>query len=112
MPSKFWRSNKDLSRRRILPGSRLEGPWKRRQRGPLHIHIPELFAISGLPILAVGDSQPSSIARQGRIIAFAYRAIGFFYQEHDAVFIALGDLDLVAGLANEVGNVDHRQRIG
>src|SRR5262245_5533013 len=57
----------------------------------------------------VATSQTSIVCRT---IAFSYRPIRLLYQEHDAAFIALGDLDLVAGLANEIWDVDHRQRIG
>src|SRR4051812_19213816 len=40
------------------------------------------------------------------------RSISLFDQEHDSMFRAPGDLDLIAGLPDQVGNVDHRQRIG
>src|SRR5262249_7524459 len=40
------------------------------------------------------------------------QAINFFDYEHDTLFAAFGDLDLVASFADQVRNVDHRQRIG
>ena len=47
-----------------------------------------------------------------RSLGFSYRAIRFLYQENDARVGALGDLDLVAGFADQIRNIDHRQRIG
>ena len=51
-------------------------------------------------------------SRTQRSIGAVYRSIRFFYQEHDARLVALGDLHRVARLADQVRNVNHRQRIG
>ena len=40
------------------------------------------------------------------------RSIGFSDQKNDLAFVALNDLDSVAGLADQVRDVDNRQRIG
>jgi hypothetical protein len=64
----------------------------------------ELFAVTRYPrIYAQGARAENSFVRQRRTICFAYRAIGLLDQKNDPAFAALGDLNLVAGLANEVG---------
>src|SRR5437667_2236384 len=47
-----------------------------------------------------------------RSIAFLNRSICFFDHENDPLRSAFSDLDLVAGILNQIWNVDHRERIG
>ena len=56
--------------------------------------------------VASSSRSMASVTRNGR------RLTGFFDQEYNALPAALGDLDLVSGLADQIRNVDHRQRIG
>lgn len=46
------------------------------------------------------------------IIWLSDQAICFFNHEHDSVLRAFGDLDLIAGFADQIGDIDNRQRIG
>src|SRR5258708_5189674 len=59
-----------------------------------------------------GAQRGNSFVRQSRTICFSYRSIGLLDQKNNPAFAALGDLHLVSGLADEVGDIDHRQWIG
>jgi len=41
-----------------------------------------------------------------------HRDIGFLNQEHNPVLAVFGDLNFVAGLPDQVWDIDHRKRIG
>src|SRR5215217_5936244 len=47
-----------------------------------------------------------------RSISVLYRTIYLLYKKNDAACHALGNLDLVAGFPDQIGNIDHRQWIG
>src|SRR5215216_865503 len=45
-------------------------------------------------------------------ISVLYRTIYLLYKKNDAACHALGNLNLVAGFPDQIGNIDHRQWIG
>ena len=62
--------------------------------------------------LAVPISNRPAFHSKRLIIRLSDRAICFFNHEHDSVVRTFRDLDLVAGFADQIGDIDDRQRIG
>jgi hypothetical protein len=68
------------------------------------------------PAESVFVGMPNAKQKQSDIPSERYRRRrmtgGFFDQKYDSALVAFRDLDPVTGLADQIGNVDHRQRIG
>src|SRR3569833_3895572 len=65
-------------------------------RPPRHVGVDAGFAVSTLIVVSPD----------------VRTAVRLLDQEHDAGLAAFGYLDLVAGLADQIGDIDHGQRIG
>lgn len=69
-------------------------------------------SIPALCLFSVPACLNEGSGKEGLTICLSDQAICLFDQEHDPLLRTFGDLELVPGLPDQIGDIDYRQRIG